>query len=1010
MEVLNQIREGSVSKEVLELLNDRVDPDFIPGEDWVTLTSRRRTVDEINQQRLTQLTGEKLQSVAERNGEADTKDFPGNEVLDYAVGARVMTVVNDPAGDYVNGSFGTISAADTDMITVTLDNGNRVELKRHVWESKRPVLDGGRLTSEVMGTIRQFPVILAWAITIHKSQGKTIPKCHINLKGGTTTDGQFYVAISRAVDLENLRFNQPVAERNINADGTLVRMIQRESAPEADTSRMVFLSFEGVNFSVSQHIARIHAVIVVNGKKTADFGSWINPMSDLGTFGEKYQVPGAGLAMTPSLGEFWPLLRRQAAGGLIVADKLAMFERAIRHQEKGMEIGLGIGYDISDLDYIPNGDDVITRSRDMADAYLGGKFAPHRGRPAPAAALDTEGSVYVPEWAPPQPMMLDPARATDSDVAWAALSGAAPRPAAQDEISEALEIMSDWAISRGGWDAGRRAELLDRAARITPEEFPLPEVETRKTDPAVLFAPGTRVAFTVQIALNGKVLRKDDELGPICEELGLVYKKNVSKSRCDVLVAGDVATMSNKGQAAREHGKPVVSVQDFETWYNTPASAPSLEEAPAGAPTAEESRVEETPVAEVPTESVEQIPAASIESEVTVAGTSVVSRPLASADAVIRPAAEVLSGGTRVAFRGSVYVDGKHFPHGERLQELCNELGLDYKQAVTRTRCDVLISDVPDALDGKAKLAAMYDKPTVLTSDFEQWARAELESLADEEEDETYMSPAAPPLTAASADTEPRAVPVADVTESEAGPEEISTPERVSDNVTSTVPIPNAVEELFQGRTFAAHNQVNDGLALVSGDTAWLCGSRAELLHRLGSIAAPATPAQEQQPAYGNRVWWSIGASFLLFWSGAIIGASGLDTVGVILVLVSFVAFAGAVYSAVKWAGNKRRQAKLRSQPQEIPLERSLGGPVEDELPVLLVDQQVLSPTQRSVASELTGLYGWLRAQGQRIDVHEWRNLSHSTLDAVAHFERSGDFGLVSQASRRIESLVNHSG
>lgn len=983
VEVLNQVREGAVSELVLETLNDRVDANFVPGDDWVTLTSRRRTVEQINQERLAELTSRKYSSTAVREGGSELKDFPGSEVLEYAVGARVMTVINDHKGEFVNGSFGTISDADEETITVVLDNGNSARFTKHRWEVKRPVLAEGRLSSEEVGSIVQFPVILAWAITIHKSQGKTIPKCHINLKGGTVTDGQFYVALSRAVDLENLRFNQPVTAKNINADSSLVRMIRRESSPDADTSRLVFLSFEGVNFSISQHIARVHAIIVEDRHTVADFGSWINPMSDLGTFGEKYAVPSSGLALAPSLGEFWPLLRRQAAGGLIIGDQLSVLERAVRHQEKGLEIGLGIGYDIQDLGYRPTGEGAVARVHDIAQAYRNGVFTPQRGRQVPPAERDAEGSVYLPDWAPEQAMVLDLQRATDSDIAWAALSGSSARPDSRGEVVEALEIMSDWAISRGGWSLERKNELESRASAVITGVVELPAPAAEAIDPAVLFTPGTRVAFTGGVSVNGESIRDDDTCLRICEELGLVYKKSMSKSQCDLLIAGDVASMSRKAQAAREWGKPIVRSSDFEAWYNRPrTSAPEAvrEEDPAAQQASAAKAVVVDTIVDVPAEQEHIL--------------------LSSPD-------QVLDEGTRVAFRGSVYVAGKRYAHGDQLQELCQALGIEYKQAVTRSRCDVLVSDAPEANDGKARLAAQYQKPTVLASDFDRWAQSRLEDAEAEE-----AGVATVVLNDHSSDAfaeieydEPEA------NTSEADRLSASEPAFVHAAANAHEPRmseqPNLLKRLFGDRSFANYIRPDDSMALISGDTAWSCTSREELVHRLGTLAAPEKITEKPRDTSGRKALWSLVASFVLFWGGAFVGAGGADALGVAIVIASFIPLIMAVAYTVKWVRNKITSSKRAPQEQQLPLERSLGGPVEEALPVLLVDREALSVIGRSVLTEITGLYGWLQSEGKAVGVEEWRQLAAGTLDAVQYFENSGDLALVDQNATRIRMYVD---
>lgn len=714
IEVLNQVREGSVGDPALSILNERVDPDFRAPNDWVTLASYRRTVEKINRERLDELEAPRFHSTAIHEGQTDTNSFSGTDELTYAVGARVMTIVNHPGDLFVNGSFGTIVDASPDTITVTLDhNGETVELGKHTWEIKRPSLSSGVLSSDVVGSITQFPVILAWAITIHKSQGKTIPKLYINLAGGTRTDGQFYVALSRGVSLDQLRFSAPVERRHIRANNSLVRRIRRDISPLTDASRLVFLSVDGVNFGISDHIARVHAIIVDNGRQVADFGSWINPMSDLGEFGRANGIPSGGLAMAPTLGDFWPLLRRQAAGGIVIGDRLPMLERAVRHQEKGMDLAIGTGYDIADFDIVPTGDDVVTRCRSMVNTHLRAPCNVTHGQAVPAAPEETEGAVYIPEWASDSPMILDATRATASDHAWAAFSGGGTESLDHAELQETTELLSAWAISRGFWTSAQYDEVIKRARRagLTAIDIDRPVAEQIITSDLLLL--GTRVAFTGRNELLGGPA-DDTRLTQICHDRNLEYKTGVSRTRCDVLVAGDLASMSRKAQSAREYGKPIISQADFEHWYeNGPflTTAPSDSSIPAAEPAArtEPSDVEATS-ADVPHPSKKKEYSAPVE--------------------WVTPD-EFLEEGTRVAFRGSTFVGGVLYPHGSALQALCDSLGLDYKQAVTKTRSDVLVTDDPNANDGKMKLAARYGKPLMHQSDFDTWASEQLKGDGD---------------------------------------------------------------------------------------------------------------------------------------------------------------------------------------------------------------------------------------------------------------------------------------
>jgi ATP-dependent DNA helicase PIF1 len=763
IDILNDVREGAVTKETLDRLNGNVDPEFNAPDDWVTLTAFRRNVERINARKLAELPTEKFVSRAVYQGETSGFTFSGTEELHYAVGARVMTVINDPVDRFVNGSFGTIVDATDETISVRLDHsGEVVTLRPHVWEIQRPTVTEGRLASENVGSITQFPVILAWALTIHKSQGKTILRLFIDLKGGTATDGQFYVALSRAVDLEHLRFSTPVEQRHIRANNALVRKVRREVSNELDTNRQVFLSFDGVNFGVSEHIARIHVIILEGERKVADFGSWINPMADLGDFGQIHRVPAGGLAMAPTLGDFWPLLLRQAAGGVVIGDRLAMLERAVRHQEKGMDIGLGVGYDIMEFDLDPAGGDVATRCRNMVEQFLEGGFRPRRGQVVPAPDLNREGGVFIPSWAPASPMLLDPRQATDFDQAWAAMSGGAGKGLDAGEVWECAELMSSWAISRGFWTPDMQQELLDRVTGLGVAPGELPEALDMECDLTQLLAPGTRVAFTGRNQLLGGPA-DDERLNRVCVDRGLVYKTGVSRTRCDVLIAGDVGSMSRKAQNAREYGKPIISQEDFEAWYEA-ERAPVVAAAPAA-------------------------PAASI---VSAAGEPP-AEPVRPSPEPAGSAVALLEEGTRVAFRGSLFIHNERYAHGEPMAALCDSLGLEYKQAVTKTRCDVLVTDDPGAPDGKSALARRFDTPMIATTDFAAWAEQRLEEvgqdIAEVDTAEAEGSPVAPGSGSTTVDDD-----VVEAAEVESVAEDSpSTP-------ALTVPTPGAGPEMPWGR------------------------------------------------------------------------------------------------------------------------------------------------------------------------------------------------------------------
>ncbi|MFP7706429.1 AAA family ATPase [Trueperella sp. LYQ141] len=730
LEILNQVREGNVGESALEVLNQRVDPNFQAPDGWVTLASRRNRVALINESRLDELDTRQFTSQARytgkfdsdsfRSGKFGSNSFPGSEELTYAVGARVMTIRNDEDGRFVNGSFGTITRATMHRITVRLDHsGEEVELGKHTWEIKEPTVTGGMLSSEIIGTVTQFPVILAWAITIHKAQGKTIPKLFIDLSGGTRTEGQFYVALSRAVDLENVRFSAPVKTAHIRANNSLVRQIRREVETGESTDRLVLMSFDGVDFGISNHLARVHVIVLERGETVAEFGSWINPMADLGDFGERNNIPVGGLALAPALGDFWPLLLRQSAGALVIADGLPMVERAVRHQEKGMDLALGHGYDASELDIDVSGEDVMQRCRSIRDALIRKQQFSAYGHLVPPAAQDTEGAVFIPSWAPPSPMVLDPQRATASDRAWAAYSGGETENQDRDELVETAELLSAWALSRGSWTAEELADVRQRAVRAGVTHLDLPNVEEPDGKVGELLAPGTRVAFTGVRDLIGGF--DDDRLKQICSERGLTYAAGVSRTRCDVLVACDRASMSRKAQNAREYGKPIVTWEAFEEWCASAGSVPSEPMTVLPQEQIEEAEV----VRELPV--CDDLRNSTVEVKAKAEVVEKAEEPKMTEPVRWETPEEFLKEGIRVAFRGSTIIGNKLYPHGEALQNVCVSLGIEYKQAVTKTRCDLLVTDSAEGSDGKMKLARRYGTPLMRQADFSRWATKQLD-------------------------------------------------------------------------------------------------------------------------------------------------------------------------------------------------------------------------------------------------------------------------------------------
>lgn len=214
--MLDRMRLGAVSAEDISLLNSRVDPEASSPERQkeftMTLAPKRDTVDAINTSRLGRLK-RKLHTF---HGEIRDK-FPENSlpvplVLELKVGAQVVFVRNDPEKRWVNGTIGKIHFISENSLEVVLENGQIHTITREVWEnvSYRYDKETKKIDEEVLGTFTQYPLRLAWALTIHKSQGLTFPRVIIDLEGGAFAAGQAYVALSRCQSLEGLTLRTKV--------------------------------------------------------------------------------------------------------------------------------------------------------------------------------------------------------------------------------------------------------------------------------------------------------------------------------------------------------------------------------------------------------------------------------------------------------------------------------------------------------------------------------------------------------------------------------------------------------------------------------------------------------------------------------------------------------------------------------------------------------------------------------------------------------------------------------
>ena len=226
VEILNHVRNDSVDETDIAALNARLDTSYTPTPDEfsITLTTTNRNADATNDRKLKSLPGKARVSVANIEGEFGREHYPTSVELAFKPGAQIMLLNNDPERRWVNGSIGTIeSTRQRDnggpTVMVRLNDGDSiVKVEPHAWELIRFALENGQIATERIGRFRQLPFRLAWAVTIHKSQGKTFDKIVVDLERGAFAAGQTYVALSRCTSLEGIVLKRPISEKSIRAD------------------------------------------------------------------------------------------------------------------------------------------------------------------------------------------------------------------------------------------------------------------------------------------------------------------------------------------------------------------------------------------------------------------------------------------------------------------------------------------------------------------------------------------------------------------------------------------------------------------------------------------------------------------------------------------------------------------------------------------------------------------------------------------------------------------------
>ena len=234
LRLLEGIRLNRTDFDDLEDLNERHLPNFKAEDFYITLSARNYTVDNINRRRIEAIPLPAQTYTAKITGEFPAHRYPTEAILQLKLDAQVMFIKNDPEKRFVNGTIGKVVKLEDTSITVLVEEGHEekkyIEVSKVEWDIlkyKEDPENPNKIDTDTLGTFTQFPLKLAWAITIHKSQGKTFDKVIIDMGKGAFEFGQTYVALSRCRTLEGIVLKQALRPTDIKTDERIVEFYEQ---------------------------------------------------------------------------------------------------------------------------------------------------------------------------------------------------------------------------------------------------------------------------------------------------------------------------------------------------------------------------------------------------------------------------------------------------------------------------------------------------------------------------------------------------------------------------------------------------------------------------------------------------------------------------------------------------------------------------------------------------------------------------------------------------------------
>lgn len=592
--VLNAVREGVLVAEASKELATRVMPDFEPPEDefWLTLGATNAIVASRNSRQLERLPAVAHTSMAIQQGDLSLFDLSSmEEALRYKVGAQVMMLTNDPANRWVNGTIGRIVATDDTeqpLVTTEFRDHTRAEVGLHTWDVTRPTAEGGSLRHEVVGTFTQLPFKLAWAITIHKSQGQTLDNLVVDLAGGAFASGQVYVALSRCTSMDGLVLKQAVRPKDLKTDRRALRFMQAATAPRTG-ARFCAVATLSVG-SVGRMWRPRPVEIAVAFEDGTALSTLLNPGQDLFNARDDFDITVADILLAPSLPEAWsilgPVLEGWTPVGVNIDTTWDEIDYELKRHATTVALPSGVSIPTDALTererQLSLGRTALERANAALAAFKRQDIEdPGAGPFEEASELEASASFLLtrdpgtPVPLPPQLPALAGLTQVSRELSAVILNGCPAAAIKQpgDDLDELRRM-----VGQGLTDKVQGylplpstiAAQLPELDRLLSTSLTHANRNAIVAKPSIEEAlrPGTRFYITgTPHTCSGERIEKT-AVAALAAKRGLEYAESFRKKSCDVLVLAEEGSQSGKAKKAAGWSMPTFCLDEFWSWLD----------------------------------------------------------------------------------------------------------------------------------------------------------------------------------------------------------------------------------------------------------------------------------------------------------------------------------------------------------------------------------------------------------------------------------------------------------